>query len=331
MNSPNTKNTCGQHGGNLSWIANHYPHAPTPLIDLSTCINPYFYTLPAPAPEWNHHLPDAALMQTLHQAVANHCHIGENNVVLASGMQPLMVALAARRLKQYGVSNVAIVSPTYSEHEHVWNALGHICVPYKDGGHYDVVIICNPNNPDGRVVAPEPLLQLAKHHSWLIVDESFADLKPEASMASSVQQHDNIVILRSCGKFFGVAGIRASFALASESFIQNIRTLLGPWPVSTAACHLLPIMLKDNLWAENMRRRLHAEADAWHMMLAQHFSIIGHTALFTLVETDRAEERFMHLASQGILVRRFDYNKRWLRIGLPDSTYTNRLQKALLL
>ena len=321
---PTPKPDFEQHGGNLAWINLHFPNAPTPPIDLSTGINPYGYPLPAPENAWHYTLPDEAFMRAAYEAVAP-----EHNVALASGMQPLMVALAALRLKQFGISNVAIASPTYSEHESVWSALGHHCAPYSEGENYDVVIICNPNNPDGRAIPSKSLLRMANQKVWLIVDESFGDMTPECSMADAAQNHGNIIVLRSYGKFFGLAGMRISAAITSSMMIGKLRVLLGPWPISTAACHLLPTMLKNQSWMEAMRLQLHQEAIAWRNILANHFYIVGYTDLFTLVEIERAEDWFTHLASQGILVRRFAYNKRWLRFSLPHNKHLQRLEKAL--
>lgn len=355
MSDTSTQPLQFQHGGNLSLIQSQYPHAPTPLIDLSTCINPYGYPLPLPQPQWHHQLADCALMHNAHQAACEYFNAGKAvNVALAAGMQPLMVALASIRLKQAGRCSVALLSPSYSEHERIWSALGHDCQPFSEfeQAKADVVIVCNPNNPDARMIAPEKLLhkaqQLQASGGWLIVDESFADIMPEASIvaaASSLRgalgdeaihldRHatlamtENVIVLRSFGKFFGVAGLRVSAAVACEAIISQLRVLVGPWPISTYACHQLPAILADRKWVTDMRNTLHSQAQAWRDTLAKHFTLVGYTDLFVLVETDNAERWFHHLASQGILVRTFDYNKRWLRLGLPHEQHLERIAQA---
>jgi len=317
-----------QHGGSLSWIEAHYPHAPRPLIDLSTGINPYACALPDIKPEWLYRLPDSAEMAAAHDAAAK--YYGAKHIALASGMQPLMTALACLRLKDHGPSGVAVLSPSYSEHANVWQAAGHRVhfIPSFEKLMGDVVIITNPNNPDGRQFTPEQLLQLAKRVELLIVDESFGDLSHELSMAALCAKEQHIIVLKSCGKFFGVAGLRISAAIASRKIITWLDTMLGPWPISTIACNLLPDMLNKGL-SEYMRKRLAQESASWRNLLSKPFTIVGHTDLFTLVETEHADQWHGYLASQGVLTRKFDYNARWLRFGLPDIAHRQRIETIL--
>ena len=335
MRKTSTELTQYQHGGNLSWVREHYPYAPTPLMDLSTCINPYGYPLPALESHWNYELPDVTDMANAHKAVAQFLGLkDEVNVALGSGMQPLMVALASLRLARYGKAHVAVLPPTYVEHERVWGQLGHECFACDELKNIkaDVVIICNPNNPDARRYTVAELKQLAdtlaRQDGWLIIDESFGDLEPQASMVGEVHYHNNLIVMRSFGKFFGVAGLRVSTAVADRKLIEALRTLSGPWPISTTACHQLPRMLKDTVWVKDMRERLHTEAQQWRGVLKNYFTIVGHTPLFTLVDMPDAKTCFERLAAQGILVRKFECNPRWLRVGLPDEAQVSRLLNA---
>jgi len=326
-----------QHGGNLSGLVRLHPHAPRPLIDLSTGINPYAYPLPPARTEYRHRLADSDDMQTAFTACAKHYAVSNpDSITLASGMQSLMFALAALRIKKHGSSNVAILSPTYAEHQRVWHAVGHRIMPIdgiESADQFDVVILCNPNNPDGRTTTPQELLDLAARlkirGGWLIVDESFAELMHGISLTHHVSEHDNIAVLRSCGKFFGIAGLRVSLAIAPLQWAQWLRTSTGPWPISTYVCHFLPAMLGNITWATQMREQLETEAAHWREILSRHFTIIGHTALFTLVESDEASTWYDNLAAQGILVRKFPYNRQWLRFGLPDQSHLKRLEAAL--
>ena len=322
----NTDSEFTQHGGNLSFIANNFPQAPRPFIDLSTGINPYAYPLKISS-EAAHRLADVEEMSEARNAAASYYGTKPENINLASGMQPLMFALAALRLQKYGIANIAILSPTYSEYKKLWRAAGHKVINVKnidELAQADVAIICNPNNPDGKIYSPEKLLLLK--NNWLIVDESFADLSPHPS---PLPEGEGIIVMRSCGKFFGIAGLRVSAAIAAKEISEYLRIVVGDWSISTQICLALPTMFADNNWAEKTRILLARESKVWRNILAQYFTTIGYTSLFTLVESDDANSWYEHLAAQGILVRKFAYNKRWLRFGLPNFADLERIKTVL--
>ncbi len=320
----NIDNVFTQHGGNLSFIAGNFPDAPRPFIDLSTGINPYPYPLQLNSEE-SYRLADAKEMQAATKAAADYYGVKPEKLVLGAGMQPLMFALASLRLQKSGVAKVAILSPTYSEYENIWQAAGHIIIKAQNIEELvqgDVAIICNPNNPDGKNYSPEQLEKLK--NNWLIIDEAFADCAPPATS----HQPLTTIRMRSCGKFFGIAGLRVSAAIAPLEISNYLRVVIGDWPISTPVCNALPAMFSDKEWIEETRIKLAREAENWRNILAKYFTIHGYTSLFTLVETDNADYWHNKLAGQGILVRKFDYNKRWLRFGLPKKADLERTEQA---
>ncbi len=325
------------HGGNLQLIEQHAPHAPKPWLDLSTGINPQPYPLPAFLPTLAHRLPPAQQVQAAYQAAAAYYGaLCQSYVTLAAGMQPLLLALAAQRLAKHGAAQVHIVAPTYAQHQTVWQSLGHTVQQVPDlagSAAASVVIVCNPNNPDGQQFCPTALhalaQQLATHNGWLIIDESFADTTPALSMVPQVAQQDNVIVLRSLGKFFGVAGLRVSACVASQQQTTWLRTAVGPWPISGMACQSVPLMLQNTAWIAATRQTLQQQQALWRPTLAPYFNIVGHTPLFCLLTTPQAAAWHKHLLQHGILTRVFDYNRHWLRIGLPAKAHWPRLQQAL--
>lgn len=326
MASDNIDNALSQHGGNLSLIAQHFPHAPRPFIDLSTGINPYAYPL-TEIEGVAQRLADVTEMEQLREAAAIYYGTKSENINFAAGMQPLMFALAALRLQKFGVAKVAILSPTYSEYESIWLAAGHeilLVETFGDLAQGDVAIICNPNNPDGRIYTSEQIQKLK--NNWLIIDESFADLNP--SLTTDNRQLTTIK-MRSCGKFFGIAGLRVSAVIAPKEISEYLKVVVGAWGIATQPCLQLPAMFANNEWIEQTRVLLKQESAIWREFLAKYFTIIGYTSLFTLVKTDDSEFWYKKLAENGILVRKFAYNKQWLRFGLPDRKNLERIEKAL--
>jgi cobalamin biosynthetic protein CobC len=196
------------------------------------------------------------------------------------------------------------------------------------------LILANPNNPDGRIHGVADLLALLDRRGsdgWLVVDEAFADGHPGISLATFVADDRRLMLLRSFGKFFGLAGLRLGFLVAPRAIIARVRDRLGAWPVSAAAIAIGTAAYRDTAWIEAMRDQLQREAKALDALLLGHgYQPIGQSPLFRLIETPHAMALFERLAGQAILTRPFDSQPHWLRIGLPaDAMGLARLERAL--
>lgn len=318
------------HGGMLDAACERYGVARDRWLDLSTGINANPYPLPELAKEYWHRLPDSGLDAWLRESAA-HCYgVGApEHVVPAPGTQALIQWLP----RLFAPQRVLVVSPTYREHAQAWIAAGHTA----RGGDLDaaadakIVVVVNPNNPDGRIVDPQRLVSLARDR-FVIVDEAFADVVPEVSVARSVGcACASLVVLRSVGKMFGLAGMRLGFALAADDMAARLRAALGPWAVSGPAAAIGAVMLSDDAWIRATRVRLKAAAGRLDGLLVRaRLRLVGGTPLFRLVDCERAPALFEHLARNGVLVRRFSESERWLRFGIPGSdAQFERLEKAV--
>jgi cobalamin biosynthesis protein CobC len=324
------------HGGDLGAARRLFPGATEPFIDLSTGINPYPYPLRRFSAALLARLPDPASLDALAAAAAR-CYGAPSagHVVPAPGTQillPLVAGLAAP-------GRAAILTPGYSEHAraaalagHSVQAIGRIA----ECGDATLVMIANPNNPDGRLFARDDLLALAKNlrrrNGVLVVDEAFMDVGPQDSSLAADVACGNVVVLRSFGKFFGLAGLRLGFALAAPPLAARLRAVLGPWPVSGPALAIATQALTDTIWIERTRRRLEEAARRLDRMLAgSALTVVGGTSLFRLAQTPAANALFQHLGHAGIWVRAFPDHDDWLRFGLPaDQRAWRRLKAALV-
>ncbi|MEI6986746.1 MAG: aminotransferase class I/II-fold pyridoxal phosphate-dependent enzyme, partial [Rhodospirillaceae bacterium] len=275
-------------------------------------------------------LPDYATMECLAAAAAGAYGLPDAGMVApASGSQALIQLLP--RLRPPGL--VAVAGPTYAEHAACWQAAGHRMV-FDHSPFPDVAIFINPNNPDGRRTDPSKLIDLAREQGsrggWLVVDEAFADVAPEISVAANADT-PGLIVLRSFGKFFGLAGLRLGFALAEPVLAARIRAALGPWAVSGPAAAIATVALADKTWIAATRIRLELAAARLDLLLETHgLSVLGGTSLFRLVETAEAQAIEHRLAAAGILIRGFTDYPRWLRFGLPpDEAAWQRLEIAL--
>ncbi len=323
------------HGGDLDAARNLFPGAPEPFLDLSTGINPHPYPIPLLAPEIFARLPEPADLGRLARLAASAygAPLAES-VVTGPGSQ-ILVTLAARLLLP---GRALILGPTYAEHARAADAAGHEVSTVSELaplGDADLAIVVNPNNPDGRIVRRDDLLAIAErqraHGGMLMVDEAFMDVGPHDESLSADVEQANVVVLRSFGKFFGLAGLRLSFALAAADLAAHLAAALGPWPVSGAALTIGAAALGDGDWMEATRASLAKAAVRLDALLrAAGLEIVGGTSLFRLVRVPEAAQLFDRLGRAGILVRRFPERPELLRFGLPGADADwQRLEAAL--
>ena len=316
------------HGGDVNSARSRYPDAPEPWIDLSTGINPVPYPLQAlPADIWTRLPPRQHERELLEAAALRYGVRDPATIVAAPGTQALIQLLPRLVTK----SRVAVVGPTYEEHEVCWARQGHevrVVPSLADATGADVVVIVNPNNPTGRLIAPAALPRAGR---LLVVDEAFADLlPPHQSLAPALPA--NTVVLRSFGKTYGLAGVRLGFAIAEGPIVARMRDELGPWAVSGPALEIGRRALSDSAWLQAAAARLAADRRSLAALLVSAgFDILGGTLLFCLASHRDASDVVVRLAQKGIHVRHFAYEPHWLRFGLPaDADALRRLREALV-
>ncbi len=256
---------------------------------------------------------------------------GIENVVAAPGSQALIQLLP----QVLDVDRATILGPTYNEHERVWRhsrvqvATVNDLSSFLPGG---ALVVVNPNNPDGRILDHDQLEALAKQQmaagGWLVIDEAFADVAPECSAVPLVSGYP-VIILKSFGKFFGLAGLCLGFAIAPATLCDRIARLLGPWAVAGPALAIGADAMNDRAWQAKTRARLEGDAHRMDEILSgRGTTIIGGTSLYRLTRFDRTGELYEHLLRTGIAVRQFRDHPHWLRFGLPDEAGFIRLERT---
>ena len=324
------------HGGDLAAAYEMFPNASQPFIDLSTGINPYSYPLPRLAAAAFVRLPDETMLRGLCEAAARaYGASSAEEVVPAPGTQILLPLVAKMALP----GRAAVLGPTYSEHLRAATLAGHDVAEVSGLDQMSearLAVVVNPNNPDGRILPKSLLLdladELARRDGILVVDEAFADVMPaEFSVADAVAARRNIVVLRSFGKFFGLAGLRLGFALTASNIACRLKAWLGPWAASGPAIHIGRIALANEEWKTATRKRLAIAAQRLdEMLVASGLDVVGGTHLYRLTQSINSAELFGRLGRCGILVRRFADHTIWLRWGLPKTENDwQRLRAAL--
>jgi cobalamin biosynthetic protein CobC len=319
------------HGGNLGAARRLCPDAPQPWIDLSTGINPFAYPLPALTPELWTRLPEPDALAALEAAAARRYSARPEQIVAASGTQAIIQWLARLRPS----ACVGILGFSYGGHAQAWRVAGARVETVETIGAlaaFDVAIVVNPNNPDGRVASRAALVELhrelAAREGTLIVDEAFIDLEPHAESLAPILPARSAIVLRSFGKTYGLGGLRLGFAIADSETAATLRASLGPWAVSGPAIAIGRAALADDAWLEQTKQRLARDVARLDSLLVEAgFAALGGAQLFRLAQRANARQCFAALLRHGILVRPFAEQPDQLRFGIPgDEEVWRRLR-----
>jgi cobalamin biosynthetic protein CobC len=316
------------HGGNIDAAIQTYGGAAADWIDLSTGINRAPYPVPPLSPAAWQSLPTRAAIAALHDTARKAWGIA-GAVLAVSGAQTAIQMIP--RLTAPGRARV--LAPTYNEHAAALRAAGWTVTEVTtlaDLAGADLAVVVNPNNPDGNRYTPEALLALLPHVTRLLVDESFADPQPAFSLCGETGRK-GLLVLRSFGKFYGLAGVRLGFILGSAADIATLSDMAGPWPVSGTAIEIGSAALTDTAWQTATTARLILEAAQLDTLAtAAGWTPLGGTELFRLYRTPDAASAQDALAAAHIWSRIFPYSQHWLRLGLPaGSAEWARVTKAL--
>lgn len=324
-----------EHGGDLAAATAAFGNPADGWLDLSTGINPYAYPVPEmPAHVWSC-LPGADAVNALCEVTRAAYGVPQNAALIAAPGAQAAISMLPRIVEPQ--RKVAVVSPTFAGHARAWSAAGHEVreVPNLPGaGGIDIAVVCNPDTPTGRLFDQNELLAMADDlgvgGGMLVVDESYVDTLPRASLAGDAP-HPALAVIRSFGKFYGLPGLRLGFVFGARRLMGRLETALGPWAVSGPAVAIGTVALDDSAWAKQMRHLIIDKAHRLDDLLTGHgLKVVGGTPLFRLVSALNARQVHQGLARQGIWTRKFSYAPQWLRFGLPATdAETSRLDRAL--
>lgn len=382
-NSSKLSRLLPQHGGGLNDAIKKYGNdfdCPDKecWLDLSTGVNPNGWLVPVipqsvynRLPEKNDGLIEAAQVyyQTKHIIPVS----GSQEAIQILPVIFQQYTLFQQKIEQTNTlhqrsqkqAKVGIITPCYAEHEFQWKknnfTVIHLTTETVDDviDELDVLVLINPNNPTGEIIEPNIIKgwqsQLnhdkRKSKGYLIIDEAFMDATPENNV-SHTHDMDNLIVLRSVGKFFGLAGIRCGFVIAHPLLLSLIEYHQGPWSVSGPTRWLMKKAFQDKQWIEKNTAYLNNTSMKLEKLLHKHliknrldYSLSG-TVLFKTLYINHAEYLFEQLAKQGVFVRLLDKScacsscvslfktvtdqHKGLRFGLPkDEKQWQRLETVL--
>ncbi len=310
-----------EHGGGLDAAIRRFGGRREDWLDLSTGINPAPYPLPDLPPSAWHGLPDTDAGEALEAAARDFWNVPAGAAVLAA---PGASALIADIPRLAPPGRVELAARSYNEHEAAFRACG-----WEVGaGARAARVVVHPDNPTGMLWSGGT--DAPGQRPLLVIDESFCDVAPGDSHVPDLAGRPGVVILKSLGKFWGLAGLRLGFAIGDPTLIVRLGEMLGPWPVSGPALHVGRLALGDRAWARATRARLHGDAARLDALLrARGARPVGGCMLFRLYEVDNALKWQKILARDRIWSRIFSHTPGWLRLGLPPAAGWARLERAL--
>ena len=311
-----------EHGGNLRQAARRYQIPYDNWVDLSTGVNPQHWPIPEINPASWHRLPefDDGLIEAARK------YYQAESILAVAGSQAAIQALPVLR----PAAKVGMLPCAYAEHEHNWARQGHEIIHLdeqdieKQLDSLDVLLLINPNNPTGQTFSMSQLLswhrRLSERSGWLVVDEAFIDCTPEQSLAYHTGQ-PGLIVLRSIGKFFGLAGVRTGFVLAEPGLLDKLNQLLGPWTVSGPAREIVSRALLDREWHSHTRQALKENSARLRQLLRDAgFEPSGGSCLFQWLQHPLAGKIHTCLAQEGIWTRFFK-EPHSVRFGLPANEH----------
>ncbi|WP_440876426.1 threonine-phosphate decarboxylase [Thalassotalea sp. PLHSN55] len=344
------------HGGQLDRIAKQYEIEPANWLDLSTGIAPFSYPLPEiPTSYWQDlpTVPASLIKQANRYYQSEHCWpiAGSQSLIerlpqlwhqkLSSIDVPVEKQSSSEQVNTLKVQQkrtVYLPKVGYKEHQKAWQDAGYICQFYQQQlpttvADFAVVVVINPNNPTTDYFEPNALSQLAKNvkkaKGLLVIDEAFVDmLEPEQSFVPRLSNNldENIIILRSFGKFFGLAGLRIGFVCTNKQWLALIKDSVGPWQVNGVALYIAEHAFKNNPWQQQQKHQLKHQSEKLAQLLSQYFGHQGLRccSLFITLAHPKAAEIFERLCQQGVYVRLCD-EQNALRFGIPNARQLQRL------
>lgn len=342
----NLEKTSVRHGGDLANAMALYGGATNEWLDLSTGISPWSYPIPAFDNHIWRELP--APHDDLMAAAASYYQCPPSEVTATPGSQ-----LAIRLIPQLidHKQTVAIPLIGYQEHASAWKMAGHTVLRYQNSdelfeltnsGAVNNAVVINPNNPTGELITSTLLKALSERLSGLLlIDEAFSDLDNSHSR-SDMAIESNTVVLKSIGKFFGLAGARIGFTLGTHPVVEKLKQLLSPWSIAAPSIALATLALNDTQWQTMQRTRIKEHAQKQRVIVSEvahslpnsyycdqslFFSIFAENQAITSLHTQLAEQKiWARLGDSFVDTNQCQLN--WLRLSLA-ADQLDRLSRAL--
>lgn len=326
------------HGGDIYSAGEVIGKNPYEIIDMSVSVNP----LPIPEKikkkvidkfELLHKYPDTEVRR-FRKLLTEILNIPSSTIICGNGSTEL-IYLTVFSLKP---SSVLILEPTFIEYYRACRIyevpnvkrifslnkaeILNLTNETLKSSHYDMVFICNPNNPTGWITEKESLLQMIKRfeNTFFIIDEAFIDFVPDESIVKESILLKNTIVLRCLTKFYGLAGLRFGYAVGNSEVIEKLKKFQQPWSVNLIAQWIAEEIIKDKEFKTKTFNFFKEEKKFFESLLnSLSIEYFPSVANFYLIKTPR-KGFFRYMVKKGILVRNcsnfYGLNDEFIRISV---------------
>jgi L-threonine-O-3-phosphate decarboxylase len=344
------------HGGNLVWAAEQAGCPPSAILDFSASISPLGPPRSALAAiesqlGYLRHYPDPDYREL--RLALGHCHQLPPEWILPGNGSAELLSLAGRELAQLAAT--VLMTPAFGDYYRALDAYNAKVLEFplslvtgdlssisdkgqktKDKG----LLLNNPHNPTGKLFSREAIVPYLEKFALVVVDEAFMDFLPqdqEQSLIKIVQNHPNLVILRSLTKFYSLPGLRLGYAITHPDRLQQWQKWRDPWPVNTLAAAAAIAVLQDKKFQEQTWLWLPPARDHLFKGLASVSGLqpLHSAANFLLVESQQSSLQLQQklLQHHQIFIRDClsfpELGDHYFRVAVRSSSDHQRLLEAL--
>jgi len=286
--------------------------------------------------------PDASYRE-LKKAIARYLNCEIENIAVGCGASELINCICMAVLDV--LDRVVIPIPSYTMYA-IYAMLrdAHIEFPYfRD---YDVkgdviaelkpklTFVCSPNNPTGNTVKRKVIEEIAENSGYVVVDEAYVEFA-DSSNVDLALEYDNLIVLRSFSKFFGLAGLIAGYAIASKEIVEALEKIRLPFGISTVAAKAAIAAINSVEYYKKVRDKIIKERERLYMGLTKidYLKPYPSKSNFILVKVLTEKNITEHLFKKGIIIRNvtslLGLEGEHVRITVGKPEENNRLLEAL--
>ncbi|GAK11213.1 biosynthetic aromatic amino acid aminotransferase beta [Geomicrobium sp. JCM 19039] len=299
----------------------------TEVIKLASNENPYgaskdveqFLQNPSPSQIY----PDGHAA-SLRKTVAEHLDVQEDQLLFGAGSDEVILFLC-RAILGPG-TNTVMATPSFSQYKH--NASIEGCeiieVPLTSSGDHDlermlaaineetrIVWVCNPNNPSGNYINQDmfsAFMEKVPDHVLVVSDEAYVEYVEAQDYPDTIpmlETYDNLLILRTFSKMYGLAGLRIGYGIGHRDLISKVEPLRPPFNTTTIAQQAAIIALADTEFVQQCYEKNSAEKQRLRSYFEdQGYNVYPSETNFLLVNVQKnGSEVFQELMKQGVIVR----------------------------